>query len=220
MRRLWLLVSWLTLTGCGPSLSSVIVSTGEKGGESARHNPFLADGFTALGQRDGVTVYRREVLPGIELGAEGDIPAPPDRVLRVLVDYPNHSKWQEHLAECKVLSKGEGSLDVYQRLTLPVLDDRDFILHVTWESDPAGAKMHFAVAPGIGPEPIDGVVRVTSHEGGWVLTPIDGGKATHAQYRFHLDLAGDFPSWMGKGQAADDLVDFFAKVRAQLPNYP
>lgn len=209
----------LMLAACGPSLSPVIVSYGG-GDKAAPANPFVSQGFVALGQKDGVTVYRREKLPGIELAAEGDLPASPERVLAVLVDYPNHQKWQEHLAECRVLDRGDGFLDVYERLSLPVLDDRDFTLHVTWGPDGDGKKMAFVVAEGKGPPPVDGVVRVTSHEGGWVLTPKDGGKSTHAAYHFHLDLAGDFPSWMGQGQAADDLVALFAKIKRQLPSYP
>ncbi len=221
LRALAASLSLLVFAGCGSSLAPVIVSSGDaKGAPGAATNPFVAEGFVALGQKDGVTVYRREKLPGIELAAEGDLPASPERILRVLTDYPSHQKWQEHLSECRVLDKGEGFLDVYERLNLPVLDDRDFILKVTWGAEGTGLALHFAVAEGKGPPPVDGVVRVTAHEGGWVLTPIDGGKATHAAYHFHLDLAGDFPSWMGKGQAADDLVGLFANIKSQLPNYP
>lgn len=220
LRGLAALLPWLVLTACGSSLSPVIVSPAGTGSSATPVNAFVAEGFVAVGQKEGVTVYRREKRPGIELAAEGDLPASPDRILRVLIDYPNHQKWQEHLAEVHVLAQGEGFLDVYERLNLPVLDDRDFALHVTWGSEGTGMQLHFATQPGKGPPPVEGVVRVTAHEGGWVLTPIDGGKATHAAYHFHLDLAGDFPSWMGKGQAADDLVGLFANIRGQLPSYP
>lgn len=64
------------------------------------------------------------------------------------------------------------------------------------------------------------MVRVTAHEGGWRLEPIDGGKGTHAVYRFHLDLAGSVPSWMGKGQAASDIPELFTNITKQLPSYP
>ncbi len=64
------------------------------------------------------------------------------------------------------------------------------------------------------------MVRVTAHEGGWRLEPIVGGKGTHAVYRFHLDLAGSVPSWMGKGQAASDIPELFTNITKQLPSYP
>jgi len=177
------------------------------------------EGFTQIADEKGVKVYRREKRPGIELAAEGNVAASPDRVRRVLTDYPSHQRWQKHLKENRVLGRGDGYIDVYQRLDLPVLDDRDFSLHATWGDDAGIPWMRFATANGLGPPPVRGVVRVTQHEGGWRLEPTDGGKGTHAVYRFYLDLAGSFPAWMGKGQAASDLPELFANITKQLPSY-
>jgi len=177
------------------------------------------EGFVLLGEEKGVKVYRREKRPGIELAAEGKIGAAPERVRRVLVDYPSHPRWQKHLKENRVLAFGEGSLDVYQRLSLPVLDDRDFTLHVTWGKDVDVSWTRFAVANARGPAPVSGVVRVTQQEGGWRLEPADGGSATHAVYRCYIDLAGSFPAWMGKRQATSDLPELFANITKQLSNY-
>jgi hypothetical protein len=175
------------------------------------------EGFNLIADEKGVKVYRREKRPGIELAAEGAIAGSPERVRRVLLDYPSHQRWQKHLKENRVLGRGDGFLDVYQRLDLPLIDDRDFTLHVTWGEDPPW--MRFAATSG-GPPPVKGVVRVTQHEGGWRLEPIDGGRSTHAVYRFYLDLAGAFPAWMGKGQAANDLPELYANITKELPNYP
>lgn len=177
------------------------------------------EGFVLIGEEGGVKVYRREKRAGIELAAEGTFAAAPERVRRVLVDYPSHQRWQKHLKENRILSRGDASLDVYQRLSLPVLDDRDFTLHVTWGNDGDIHWMRFQADNAKGPAPVRGVVRVTSHEGGWRLEPLKGGQSTHAVYRFHLDLAGSFPAWMGKGQAASDLPELFANIAKQLPNY-
>ena len=178
------------------------------------------EGFTLSADEKGVKVYRREKRPGIELAAEGNIAATPERVRRILVDYPSHQRWQKHLREARILARGEGFLDVYERLNLPVLDDRDFTLHVTWGDDGAVPWMRFAAVGGLGPGPVKGVVRVTRHDGGWRLEPIEGGKSTHAVYRFYLDLAGSFPAWMGRGQAASDVPELFANITRQLPSYP
>lgn len=176
------------------------------------------EGFALIGEEHGVKVYRREKRPGIELAAEGTFAASPERVRRVLLDYPSHAKWQKHLKENRILARGDGFLEVYQRLELPVLDDRDFTLHVTWGDDNAVLWMRFAAARG--PAPVKGVVRVTDHSGGWRLEAVDGGKSTRAVYRFHIDLAGSFPSWMGKGQATSDVPELFANITRQLPRYP
>ena len=180
---------------------------------------FASEGFTQIADEHGVKVYRREKRPGIELAAEGILPGSPERVRRVLIDYPSHQRWQKHLKENRVLARGDGFLDVYQRLDLPVLDDRDFTLHATWGEDAGVFWMRFAAANARGPAPVKGVVRVTQHEGGWRLEPAPGG-ATHAVYRFYLDLAGSFPAWMGKGQAASDVPELFANITKQLPRYP
>jgi hypothetical protein len=186
----------------------------------AAASALAAEGFALLGEEHGVKVYRREKRHGIELAAEGTIPASPARVLRVLTDYPSHRRWQKHLKVNRILARGDGFLDVYQRLDLPVIDDRDFTLHVTWGDDAGVGWMRFAVANERGPGPVSGVVRVTQHEGSWRLEPAQGGAATHAVYRFYLDLAGSFPAWMGKGQATNDLPDLFVNIQNELPRYP
>jgi len=179
-----------------------------------------SEGFTLIAEENGVRVYRREKRPGIELAADGVIPASPERVRRVLLDYPNHRRWQKHLKENRILARGDGFLDVYQRLDLPVLDDRDFTLHVTWGEEGAIPWMRFVAANDRGPAPVHGVVRVTDQEGGWRLEPVDGGRSTHAVYRCYIDLAGSFPAWMGKSQAASDVPELYTNITKQLAAYP
>jgi hypothetical protein len=210
--------AWIALLAL-VTLAPAAVADSPRSGAPPPASALAGEGFVLIAEEKGVKVYRREKRAGIELAAEGTLPGSPDRVRRVLVDYPSHQKWQKHLKENKILRRAEGSLDVYQRLDLPVLDDRDFTLHVTWGNDGGVAWMRFAAANELGPPPVKGVVRVTDHDGGWRLEPVEGGAATHAVYRFHLDLAGSFPAWMGKGQAANDLPELYANITKQLPSY-
>lgn len=176
-------------------------------------------GFYPIAEGHGVKVYRKDGARGIELGAEGNIPAPPERVREVLLDYASHTKWVHDLSVSRVLDRGTGFLDVYQRLALPVISDRDFTLHVTWGDGASGMWIRFTTANARGPSPVHGVVRVNLHEGSWQLVPIDGGKATHAIYQFHLDLAGSVPSFLGKGRAGKDIPHLFDAIRNQLQYY-
>lgn len=185
----------------------------------AMAHALASEGFYPIGEDRGVKVYRRDKGKGIELGAEGDIDAPPDKVQKVLLDYGNHPKWVKGLAESKVLDKSSSSIDVYQRLKLPVLDDRDFTLHVTWGDEGETRWLKFTTMNDKGPPPRSGVIRIATHEGSWKLIPIDGGRATHAVYQFHLDLAGSFPAWMGKGRAGKDVPNLFENIRNQLKYY-
>jgi hypothetical protein len=175
-----------------------------------------AEGFYPIEERNGVQVFRKDTSHGIELGAEGDLPAPPDQVMRVLLDYDNHPKWVRGLKESRVLGRGDNWVDVYQKLNLPIISDRDFTLHVTHGEKGATRWLRFATANDKGPPPHKGVIRVDVHEGGWQLEPIDNGRSTHAVYQFHLDLAGSIPSWMGRGRAGRDMPTLFESIRKQL----
>jgi hypothetical protein len=185
----------------------------------ALSHALASEGFYPIGERHGVKVFRRDQGRGIELGAEGDFQAPPEQVLRVLIDYQNHTRWVKGLAESKVLDKDDHSLEVYQRLKLPIIEDRDYTMHVTWGKEGESCWLKFETDDKHGPPKKDGVVRLATHSGGWYLEPIDGGRATHAVYRFHIDLGGSFPSWMGKGRAGKDVPNLFENVRNQLQYY-
>src|SRR5262249_36106754 len=139
-----------------------------------------------------------------------------DQVMRVLLDYDNHTRWVRGLKESKVLGRGDDWVDVYQRLDLPILDDRDFTLHVTFGEKGATRWLRFATANEKGPPPKKGVIRVALHEGAWQLEPIDNGRSTHAVYQFHLDLAGSLPAWMGRGRAGRDMPTLFESIKKQL----
>jgi uncharacterized protein YndB with AHSA1/START domain len=176
-------------------------------------------GYERIGEKAGVDVYRRSGH-AIDLAAEGDISAPPDVVLKVLTDYASHPKWVHGLAVSHVLDKKAGALDVYQRLHLPMLDDRDFAMHVEWRGAGDGREIHFATTNDKCPGPPDkGVVRVPLHEGSWTLEPLDGGRRTHAVYRFRMELGGSLPMWMARGRAAKDVPALFEAIRGQTKFY-
>ena len=189
-------------------------------GAPAAASALASEGFEPLGERRGVKVHRRQPKAGIELAVEGVLAGSPERVLRVLTDYAAHARWQKRLEEQRILASGDSFVDVYERLDLPVLSDRDFVVHVTWGAEGELRWMRFVAATSGGPPPVDGVVRVTTHSGSWRLEPTSGGTKTYAVYRFHLDLAGSFPSWLGSGRATDELPDLFDNIDAELPRYP
>jgi len=56
-------------------------------------------------------------------------------------------------------------------------------------------------------------------EGGWHLEPVDGGRHTHAVYRFKMELGGSLPMWMARGRAAKDVPALFEAIRAQTRYY-
>jgi hypothetical protein len=179
----------------------------------------LTQGFVEIANERGVTVYKNDRMKGIALAAEGDFPASPERVRRVLLDYASHPKWNKHLKECRILGHGDDWLLVYERLGLPMIDDRDYTLRVRW-GDKADMKwLEFRADNDDGPRPRGGVVRIHTHEGRWELSPIEGGQKTRARYFFNLDLAGSLPGWMAKGRAGKDVPKLFDQIKEQLKYY-
>jgi START domain-containing protein len=111
------------------------------------------------------------------------------------------------VAEARILDRGTSSLRVYERLSLPMIDDRDFTLEVRWAAEQSSWFVTYhAVDAGVAAQ--EGVVRVEQHDGGWQLHPTaDGG--TRVRFESNLDLGGSVPSWMTRSGAADELPGVF-----------
>jgi hypothetical protein len=118
-----------------------------------------------------------------------------------------------------VLKRDASSLDVYQRLNLPILDDRDYTIHVCWGDDGDLRWLQFSTANERGPGPVKKVVRVVLNEGSWRFYGVDGDRATYAVYKFTLDLGSSLPAWLGRGRAAKDITKLFENVRNQTQYY-
>jgi hypothetical protein len=176
------------------------------------------EGYQPIREERGVKVFVRGHAHAIALGAEGVFDAPPEVVRRVLLDYANHPRWLHSLGESRVLRRDARSLDVYQRLNLPIIEDRDYTIHVSWGDDEDVKWLRFSTANELGPGPAPHVVRVRLNEGGWRLYSREGNR-TYAVYQFTLDLGGAVPGWLGRGRAAKDIVSLFDNIQNQTQYY-
>jgi hypothetical protein len=168
--------------------------------------------FEAIGAARGITVYQDKQSPMIRIAAEGVIGAPPLAVRDALIDYERQVGVIARVSEIKVLERRPGGARVYQRLNLPVIDDRDYTLDVSWGTDGGTHWIRYGAVEEGGPDPVDGVVRVNSHSGSWQLRPAEGGDATLVRYQFHMDMAGLIPRWMVKSSAGKEVPLVFADV--------
>jgi hypothetical protein len=173
---------------------------------------FAHAGYEQIAQRRGVTVYKHRDSDIIKLGADGRIDAPPDEVLQTLLDYERQVGVIDRLTESKVVARRDGRLRVYQRLNLPVIDDRDFTLDVRWGRSGDLRWITYRAVRSGSPER-DGVVRVTHHQGSWQLEPLDGGRATSVRFMVAIDLGGWLPKWMARAGSGKELPELFASVR-------
>jgi hypothetical protein len=177
-------------------------------------------GYHAIATHDGVTIFQRDADGLIALGAEGRVAAPPEVVLSVLLDYEHQPGWIKNLARSEVLRRGDGWLEVYQRLRMPVVEDRDFVLSVTHRADGEDLVLRFNAVQDDGPPPQPRVVRVRTYQGGWRLRPVDHGSATEAIYEFAMSPGGSIPAWMGRGRAAKEVGVMFDAIRQEAARRP
>jgi hypothetical protein len=174
-----------------------------------------ASAFAFVTDANGVNVSMRTDTKDIEVVADGRFDAPPEKVLAVMLAYDKAKSWQKELGESRVLDREANALDVYQRLKLPIISDRDYILHVTWGNDDKGVWMHFATTP-TGPPSPKGVVRMPVHEGTWRLDRGADGHSTNAHYEVRMDLGGSLPAGMARKNVAKSIPNFFEGLRGAL----
>ncbi|MEE8410260.1 MAG: START domain-containing protein, partial [Myxococcota bacterium] len=104
--------------------------------------------------------------------------------------------WMPNMAEARILREEGDTRIVYQRVSPPIVDDRDYTLRiVAFEDQETGVfEQRLSLANDRGPPPVDGVVRVLVVEGGWLLEPV-GKNKTRILYWLHTDPGGAVPGW-------------------------
>ncbi|MCB9758738.1 MAG: SRPBCC family protein [Alphaproteobacteria bacterium] len=103
---------------------------------------------------------------------------PMDRVLTILTTFEDYPDFLPSMVQARVLSREERVWEVAFRVD--VIRPLDYTLRLTLERpDPAGVvRLRWSL--------VEGVFR--SNEGGWTLTPIDGGARTHARYEIDVQV--------------------------------
>ena len=172
--------------------------------------PFAA-AMALVTDSHGVKVQMRTDVDDIQVVANGSFAASPDEILAVMTDYEHARDWQRQLAESRVLKRDAHAVDVYQRIKMPIVDDRDYVLHVTWGDDDKGAWMKFTAIDG--PPPHRGVTRMKVHEGSWRLDR--GARETKAHYEVHMDLGGSLPASMARKNVAKSVPELFEGLRSR-----
>jgi hypothetical protein len=134
-----------------------------------------------------------------EVWAEGDIAAPVARVQDALVEAANFKRFMPHVKESRYLSDAtpEGTRIVYVLVRPPMIEPRDYVVEQKLESDarksPDGvAVIRWKALTSRLPKRSN-IVRITTNEGFWHITPLSNGKS-HAVYRFLVDPGGMIPA--------------------------
>jgi hypothetical protein len=195
---------------------SVLLTASLASGSAGEVTPPRIDlprkGFELIANERGVAVYKNNSTDAIWIGAVGLIPAPPERVYAALLEYERQVGTIGRVSEATVLSRGPNALDVYERLNLPVISDRDFVLRVRHGEDPIRRWITYRAVSDRGPRPRDGIVRVLRHDGQWELLPAQDGRATLARNEFRISLGGLLPLWLAKASAGREIPQLFAEI--------
>lgn len=194
------------------------------------------DGWKEAGKSDGIAIFNRQ-RPGsdiAEVKAIGVIDAPPWIVKNVIDDVGRYKEFMPYTKASDILKKEPAAVVSYQRIDAPLVDNRDYTIRIRDESRRLADgrvvyKNHWVPAEGIGPKPIEGVVRVNINEGYWLLEDEDGGKRTRATYYVYTDPGGSLPSFIVNAANTNAIPDLFkavskaskdARYRKERPKLP
>lgn len=179
-------------------------------------------GWTKVFERSGVVVSVRPRIGSRvnEMGAVGDVSAPPARVQAVIADMERYPEFLPPTSAVRLLQRVGDTALFFMEINPPVVARRDYCLRVTWKELPGGALHGTWEADNQNcPPERRGVVRMHVNEGEWILEPRAGGLHTHMRYRCHLDVAGHVPAWLFNRVSAGAIPKIFAAV-ARLVNDP
>jgi len=166
-------------------------------------------------QRDGIDYYARQSaqksLP--EFKATVKINASIPDVMQVVTDFNRYPEWVYQCQETRVIAlKGYSEAYIYQINSLPVIKDRDIILHGVTHRSEDGQQMQIQLnaAPHYCENNDDEdcvaivespYVRVTDATGEFTLTKIDN-HTTEIVWQQYLDPAGAIPHWLFRAMMA------------------
>jgi hypothetical protein len=173
-------------------------------------------------RKTDLTVYER-LRKGAnlkEFKAVGTIAAPPLAVRQVLDDVEAYPRFMPYVVEARVLSQERGSRISYQRLSPPIVGDRDYTVRTKFEIQRGADGLCYCnrwqAANDLGPAEKAGVTRVRITEGSWLLEPIDDGRQTRATYALFSDSGGKLPAMIANTAGRTAIPKVFDSVRKQV----
>ena len=196
-------------------------------GLSAIAEPEGAPGeWKLISNSDGVALYRRS-RPGpghYESKAIGEIAASTTLVQAVIDDVDAYPQFMPYTVESRILKREGESVVGYQRLSNPLIKDRDYTLRVRTTSKTVEGgtsySSRWATENELGPPERPGIVRVKLCEGGWLLEPV-GPNSTRATYSIYTDSGGTIPAFVKNIGSQIGIRKIFTALRNRVrdPKY-
>lgn len=176
-------------------------------------------------EKDGIKVYISTVsdskFKAVKVDCELNTTL--SQLVMVLLDVKNGADWVDHTKSCMLLKQVSPSeLYYYSEVSIPwPVQNRDFVAHLTVRQDPE-TKVVTMDGPSVnGMVPVkNGIVRVRSSKGLWVLTPLAGNKV-RVIYTLQVDPGGSVPAWLVNMLAGESPLKSFQNLKKELkkPDY-
>jgi hypothetical protein len=181
------------------------------------------DGWALVSKSEKLTIYSRPRKDSgiLEVKAVGVIEAAPAVAKRVLDDTAEYPRFMPYVTESRVISRKGDTLIGYQRLSVPLVNDRDCTMRIrcqTWRDADGGTCFcnRWEAANDLGPAEKSGVARIRINEGSWLLEPLDGGRHTRATYTVCSDSGGKLPAPLVNLANRTAIPKLFDSIRQQV----
>lgn len=183
-------------------------------------------GWELVADDDDIKVYARSLAnsPVREVRAITEISATPNRVFAVLLDSDRFVEFMPYIVEVRTVARDSSSIwYLYQRISPPLVSDRDYTLRHQSVEDPQHGRyeLRWEAANERGPTARDGVVRVEICTGTYVVEGIDEGARSQLTYQLHTDPGGMLPKWLADRANIESVPALLQAVRRRAvdPNY-
>jgi len=204
----------------GPTktLAAIVVLVGLPGVASADSAP----AWSFDGMYDGVQVDRRDVPSSsfdelrLSTVSSSDIQHLCDAI------YPSRlsARPERRFKKQVLLRETPTERWTYEQVSVPVVSDRDYVMHVKLEQPASSGHCSVAFQTEEDPAhpPVAGCVRIPVIRGHWDIFPVAPGKLS-VQYRIYSEPGGGVPAFLARSGQRSAAVDFMKIIlaRADVP---
>ena len=204
----------------GPTktLAAIVVFAGMPGVARADASP----AWHFDGMYDGVQVERRDVPSSSFDELRLSIVSSSDMQRLCDAIYPStlSAKPERRFKKQVLLRETPTERWTYEQVSVPVVSDRDYVMHVTLEQPASSGHCSIAFQTEEDPAhpPVPGFVRIPVIRGHWDVFPVAPGKLS-VQYRIFSEPGGGVPAFLARTGQRSAAVDFMKIIlaRADLP---
>jgi len=177
-----------------------------------------AEGWHEDGVHDGVQVEHRDVEGSAftELRLSLVTTASVSQMCAAIYPAVLPEKLERHFKKRDLLRETATDRWTYEQIAVPVLSDRDYILHAKIEvpASTGHCVVSFGSETDAAHPPADGFVRIPVIRGRWDVFPIENGKVS-VQYRIFSEPGGGVPAFMCRGSQKSTAIDFMKLILAR-----